>query len=58
MLQNQELRYLGNSSQDHNATIVGYADSDLTNDKDDRKSVSGYIFSLNGNAMSWYHSRH
>ena len=46
----QKLRYA--SSQDDN-TIVGFADADFANDKDDRKSVSGYILCLNGNTVSW-----
>ena len=49
----QKLRYT--PSQDDNAAVelVGYADSDFANDKDDRKSISGYIFCLNGNTISW-----
>ena len=33
--------------------LTGYADSDMANDRDDRKSLSSYIFSLNGNTISW-----
>ena len=33
--------------------LIGYADSDLGNDKDDRKSISGFIFILNRNTISW-----
>lgn len=41
-----------------NLTIKGYSDSDWGNDLDDRKSISGYIFSLSGdiaynNPISW-----
>lgn len=41
-----------------NLTIKGYSDSDWGNDLDDRKSTSGYIFSLSGdiaynNPISW-----
>lgn len=33
---------------DDNLYIKGYSDSDWGNDLDDRKSTSGYIFSLSG----------
>ena len=33
--------------------LIGYADSDYANDKDDSRSISGYIFQLNGNTISW-----
>ena len=33
--------------------MVGYADSEFANDKDDRKLVSSYIFCLNSNTISW-----
>ena len=33
--------------------LIGFADSDLVNDKDDGKSISGYIYQLNRNTISW-----
>ena len=32
---------------------IGYTDSDFMSDKDLRKSISGYVFTLGGGAMSW-----
>ena len=36
-----------------NLEIVCYTDADLAGDEDDRKSTSGYIFTLAGGAISW-----
>ncbi|XP_068321563.1 secreted RxLR effector protein 161-like [Pyrus communis] len=33
--------------------VVGYTDSDLAGDLDERKSTGGYIFMTNGGAISW-----
>lgn len=33
--------------------LMGYADADWANDSFDRKSVSGYIFKVFGNVVSW-----
>lgn len=33
--------------------LVGFTDSDLAGDMDERKSTGGYIFKLNGGAVSW-----
>ena len=33
--------------------LIGFADSDFANDPGDRKSVSGYVFQLYGNTISW-----
>ncbi|KAM2808794.1 hypothetical protein PS2_043635 [Malus domestica] len=33
--------------------IVGYTDSDLAGDLDERKSTGGYIFMMKGGAVSW-----
>jgi hypothetical protein len=37
--------------------IEGYSDSDFAGDKDDRKSTSGYVFTLAGGAISWKSSK-
>ena len=37
--------------------VDGYTDSDFQSDVDDRKSTSGYIFILNGGAVSWKSSK-
>jgi hypothetical protein len=33
--------------------IAGYLDADYAGDVDDRKSMSGYVFTLAGGAISW-----
>ena len=33
--------------------VIGYSDVDWAGDINDRKSTSGYIFKLNGGAVSW-----
>src|SRR5271154_2819160 len=33
--------------------IIGYADADWGSDKDDRKSTTGYVFTINSGAVSW-----
>ncbi|XP_070019551.1 uncharacterized protein [Nicotiana sylvestris] len=35
----------------------GYTDASFSSDRDDRKSTSGYIFTLNGGAVSWKSSK-
>ena len=37
--------------------LEGYLDSDFTGDVDDRKSTSGYVFTLAGGAISWKSSK-
>ena len=37
--------------------IEGYSDSDFVGDIDDRKSTSGYVFTLTGEAISWKSSK-
>jgi hypothetical protein len=37
--------------------LEGYSDSDFTGDVDDRKSTSGYVFTLVGGAISWKSSK-
>ena len=33
--------------------LVGYTDSDFQTDRDKRKSISGYIFTLGGGVVIW-----
>jgi hypothetical protein len=33
--------------------IKGYSDADFAGDKDDRKSTTGYVFTLAGGDISW-----
>jgi hypothetical protein len=33
--------------------IKGYSDADYAGDKEDRKSTTGYVFTLAGGAISW-----
>lgn len=40
-------------SPDGKDEIVGYTDADWASDSDDRKSFTGYVFTLNGGAISW-----
>ena len=37
--------------------LDGFTDSDFQSDVDDRKSISGYIFTCNGGAVSWKSSK-
>jgi hypothetical protein len=38
----------------NNNILTGYADADFAGDLNDRKSTSGYVFKLNGGAVSWF----
>ena len=42
---------------DGNLIMSGYTDASFQSDKDDSKSQSGYIFTLNGGAVSWKSSK-
>jgi hypothetical protein len=46
---NYGLIYSGDLSPD----CVGFSDADWVGDLNDRKSTSGYVFSMNGGAVSW-----
>ena len=39
--------------QDESLVSIGYTDSDFQSDKESRKSISGYVFTLGGGAISW-----
>ncbi|CAJ2652613.1 unnamed protein product [Trifolium pratense] len=41
------------STDGENVTLVGWTDSDYARDYDDRKSTSGYVFSIGTSAISW-----
>ena len=43
--------------EDGRNTLTGWVDSDFVADPDTRKSMTGYLFSLNGGAVSWRSSR-
>lgn len=47
-----ELKLVYNKHEDADV-LLGYTDSDWANDKNDRKSVSGYVFKVFGNTVSW-----
>jgi hypothetical protein len=37
--------------------VTGYTDSSFQTDQDDSKSQSGYVFTVNGGAVSWNSSK-
>lgn len=41
-------------SKHSSGDIIGYSDADWENDKRDRKSISGCVFTLNGGAIIWH----
>ena len=40
-------------NDDINGALIGYSDVDWGGDVNDRKSTSGYLFMMNGAAISW-----
>lgn len=46
-----------NFSRQMNSNITCYSDADWANDKDERRSCTGYVFLKNGGAISWYSKR-
>lgn len=44
---------LGNDTEEHEESLIGYADANWAQNKRDRKSNSGFIFMLNGGTISW-----
>ena len=57
------LKYLRNTKDqwlvynESNLKLVGFTDSSFQSDHDDSRSVSGYIFTLNGGAICWKSSK-
>ena len=47
------LYYTCNNEDDANKVLCGFSDADFGSDPNDRKSISGYVFKLFGNAISW-----
>ena len=53
------LRYLRGTSDTYlefgksSSSLVGYVDSDYAGDLDKRRSLTGYVFTLGGSAISW-----
>jgi hypothetical protein len=57
-LSKRVMRYLNGTKElkltyDKKTTIAGYSDASYAEDKIDRKSTSGYVFMMNGGAISW-----
>jgi hypothetical protein len=52
-MKNFGITYGGNSHNNEAIQMLGYSDSDWANDKDTRKSTNGYVFLVNGRAVSW-----
>ena len=42
---------------DNDLHVKGYTDANFQSDRDDSKSQSGYVFTLNGGAVSWKSSK-
>jgi hypothetical protein len=42
---------------DSELSLKGYTDASFASDKDDSKSISGYVFTLNGGSISWKSSK-
>ena len=57
------LKYLRNTKDqwliygEPDLKLVGYTDSSFQSNKDDSKSVSGFVFTLNGEAICWKSSK-
>jgi hypothetical protein len=58
LLAKRILRYLKGTADlkltfDKKNKVVGYSDASYAEDKNDRKSTGGYVFNMNGGAISW-----
>ena len=57
------LKYLRNTKDqwlvygESDLRLIGFTDSSFQSDRDDSKSVSGFIFTLNGGAVCWKSSK-
>ncbi|KAJ9561274.1 hypothetical protein OSB04_006434 [Centaurea solstitialis] len=56
MRQTKEMFLVIGGSEDE-ISVTGYTDASFQTDKDDFKSQSGYVFTLNGGAISWKSSK-
>ena len=36
-----------------NISLQGYVDADIVGDRDNRRSTTGYVFTVGGKAVSW-----
>ncbi|KAJ9552655.1 hypothetical protein OSB04_016700 [Centaurea solstitialis] len=50
-------RYQQNPGSKDEISVTGYYDASFQTDRDDYKSQSGYVFTLNGGAISWKSSK-
>ncbi|KAJ9547115.1 hypothetical protein OSB04_019658 [Centaurea solstitialis] len=56
MRRTKEMFLVFGGSEDE-ISVTGYSDASFQTDKDDFKSQSGYVFTLNGGAISWKSSK-
>ena len=49
--------YLVYGGLEDDLVVNGYTDASFLSDKDDFRSQSGYVFCLNGGAVSWKSSK-
>jgi transposase InsO family protein len=49
----QTITYTGIGDPQSDPTLAGYCDADWGEDRNDRRSVTGYVFLLAGGAISW-----
>jgi Reverse transcriptase (RNA-dependent DNA polymerase)/Integrase core domain len=54
---NYALTYQGNAGNSKEPTMIGHCDSDWGNDIDNRRSTSGYVFTMAVGAISWQSKR-
>ncbi|KAJ9541510.1 hypothetical protein OSB04_028016 [Centaurea solstitialis] len=54
--QNKEMSLLFGGSEDE-ISVTGFTDASFQTDRDDFRSQSGYVFTLNGGAISWKSSK-
>ena len=56
VLEMKEIKLLFNKDKEEEETwrIVGYSDSDFAGDKDNRRSVTGFIIYFMGCPIAWY----